>query len=317
MISDESRRWLPAVLLAVALASCGGTSFKPVGLDTAVVPEMEKGAAGNHGPRRLTGIPGRQLVVGEMCPLLAEGRPGIAPLIIHSVDWNDKPSAVAELVSRGVVSHFTVLGYNGAFAGSFDVLGMADSATQSIAAGTYVGSSPCSRADSVGGERIEDATCKAHAHDCGLAIGAVDARSDEVEFKFPGGGACVSGDALLVDIDGDGVAEQFPLREFLDGNHGPAEEVVSVATGATSAAKCEPSYTVYGISAAPMPEHGAAVDPKDNVTIEVMGVIDLVGDNRREVVLSLRYGNHRTVAVYSANETTARLDRVAQASAQP
>ena len=314
VISDEIARLLPVAMLAV-VACCGGTAFKPVGLDTAVVPEQEKGPAGNHGPRRMTGIPGRQLVVGELCPAVADGRPGIAPLIIHSVDWSDKPSAVTELVSHGVVSHFTVLAYNGARVGSFDVLGMADGATQSIAAGTYVGSSPCTRADSVGGERIEDAACKQHAHDCGLALGAVDARSDEVEFKFAGGGACVSGDALLVDIDGDGVAEQFPLREFLDSNHVAAEEVVAVVK---TAAACEPSYTVYGASATPLPERGMATDAKDiPVAIDVMGVIDLDGDNRREVVLSLRYGGRRSVAIYSANETTARLDRVALTAAAP
>src|SRR5215212_7760090 len=62
---------------------------------------------------------GRQLVVGEMCPQAAAGRPAIAPLVMRTGTWIDAQADLANVVERGSASRFVVFGVDGKIAGVF------------------------------------------------------------------------------------------------------------------------------------------------------------------------------------------------------
>lgn len=269
----------------------------------------------------LKSAPGaRRLVVGEMCPQGAGGRPAIAPLVMRGVEWTDTPSEVVSAVERGSVPRFVVFGVDGKQAGLFDTLGIAEvGAGQNVATGTYVGASPCTygvAAKANGSTRGEDPACGAAAFGCGIAAGELVRPDDPPEnVSFETGGACMSGNDLAVDIDGDGVIESFPIAGVLDSLRAPAEEwsasPTAMPTGATS---CTPAFHVYDLKLAPEPRPGRPPD-KGLVTVDVLAVVDLDGDGRREIVLGMRFPTVRTIVVYSATSNAQRLEKAGEAPA--
>ena len=264
--------------------------------------------------------PGRQVMVGEMCPQAADGRPAIAPLIMRSVQWTDTTADVVDRVERGSVPRFLVFGVDGRQAGVFDTLGVVDIAPQqSVATGTYVGAPPCSYevAPAQRGARMvdrgEDAACRQATMGCGLAVGELERPDDPPEIpQYATGGACIANGKLLVDIDGDGRPEAFPLSGALDGIRGPAQDWSAAARGAGAGA-CTPHFALYGVPLAPPADPGQPVDQKAVVTIDVLGVVDLDGDGRRELIMAERFPTVRSVVVYSATETPDRLALVGEA----
>src|SRR5215468_8806185 len=158
--------------------------------------------------------PGREVVVGELCPQGAGGRPAVAPLLIRATQWLDATSEVTSAVERGATPRFVAFGVDGKIAGVFDTVGLADLPLgQSVASGTYVGGAPCS-ADVGGSQRSDDAKCIAATNGCGLAVAELT-RPDEPpeQPSYATGGACLVGDALGVDVDGDGAVEWFPVAQ--------------------------------------------------------------------------------------------------------
>lgn len=258
---------------------------------------------------------GRQIVVGEMCPQGAGGRPAVAPLMMRTVQWNDTATEVSEVVERGSVPRFVVFGTDGKRAGLFDTVGVADvGMPQAVAAGTYVGASPCT-ADAGKGQRTEDPACGAATNACGLAVGELTRPDDPPTTpEFAMGGACLSGDALAIDIDGDGVIESFPLASLLDGVRGPSQEW---SAAPTAGAACTPKFQLFGIKLVRPPEPGKDVDPKSVVGLDVLGVLDLDGDARKELVIALRFATVRTILVYSAVGSPQRLELAAEGTSFP
>lgn len=265
---------------------------------------------------------GRNVVVGEMCPQGAGGRPTVAPLILHGVQWSDNATEVGAAVERGSTPRFVVFGVDGKLAGTFDTLGVVEvGISQSVATGTYVGASPCTYAITANptptqlSTRAEDPKCGTATAGCGLAVAEL-AHPDEppVTPSYVTGGACVSGDLLAVDIDGDGRVESFPLSGVLDGIRGPAAEWTAAPT---ATATCAPKFQLYDLRLAPEPDPGKPADPKAVVMLDVLGVVDLDGDGRRELVLALRFPNVRSIVVYSASETPERLALVGEATSFP
>lgn len=246
-------------------------------------------------------------MIGEMCPQGAAGRPGVMPLMIRTVAWSDKPDDVSAVVERGQVPRFVVYGVDGKVAGKFDTLGVAEiGLPQPIASGTYVGALPCT-ADAGKGARTEDPKCTPATNGCGLAIAEL-ARADDPspDTAFVTGAACLSGDALAMDIDGDGVMESFPISSLLDGARSPAEEW---SAAPTAGAACKPTFQVYDLQIAP--------DPKQIIKVAVLGVVDADGDGRREVFLSFEFPTARTIAVYTATNTPQRLELAGEGTAFP
>ena len=139
---------------------------------------------------------------------------------------------------------------------------------------------------------------------CGLALAPLASGGPFAALEppdVPTGGACVTDDSMAIDIDGDGTAEVFPLAGFLDGSRAPADEL---AAARTVAPPCTPSFSRYGLAVA---IDAAIADPRHKVSIDILGVLDIDGDGRQEVVVGLRYAERRTIAVYSAIDSAARL----------
>jgi hypothetical protein len=307
MAKDRGR--LPRVAWLLAVVLCGGGACGPRVQPDRPFPEESVVVHRERAPARSRG--GRQVVVGELCPQSAAGRPAVAPLLLHTTQWIDTPNEVTGTVERGATPRFVAFGVDGKVAGVFDTVGLADvSLGQSVASGTYVGGAPCT-SDAGQGQRAEDPRCAPATNGCGLAIAEL-ARPDEPPETpaFPTGGACVSGDALAVDIDGDGAVEWFPLAQALDGIRGPAQEWT--ATTAVRQA-CTPRFVLYDVKLTPEAEAGKSPDARATVTLDLLGVVDIDGDGRKELVLALRFPTVRTIVVYSATGFAQRLELVGEA----
>jgi hypothetical protein len=292
--------WL---VLAIAATGCPPTIRPPE-------PPGDPGPVGKPQLPR-TGTPsGRQIMVGEMCPQGAGGRPAVIPLMMRTVRWTDNATEVSEVVERGSVPRWLVLGTDGKSAGVFDTLGIADvGLQQQVAAGTYVGASPCT-ADAGNGSRSEEPACVGATEGCGLAIGELTRPDDPPSTpQLATAGACLSGDTLAIDVDGDGVIESFPLASLLDGVRGPSQEW---SAAPTAGAACKPTFKLFDIKLVRPPEPGKQVDPKSLVVLDVLGVVDLDGDARKELVIALRFATVRTVVIYAAAGSPQRLELVAE-----
>jgi len=238
------------------------------------------------------------------------------------VQWIDAAAEVGATVERGSVPRFVVFGTDGKTAGTFDTLGLVDvGLNQPIASGTYVGASPCTRGVTARPDagqlstREEDPKCGAVTGGCGLAVGEITHPDETGPIpSFTTGGACLSGDQIAVDIDGDGLIESFPLSGMLDGIRGPAAEW---SASPTAKAACTPQFQLYDIKLAAEPEPGKAYDPKAVVYADVLGVVDLDGDGRRELVIALRFATVRSVVVFSALSSPQRLELVGEATSFP
>lgn len=313
MASD--RGLVPRVAWLAIACSCG-PAVKPPS------PPSEPPPIGKVEPAHP--IPGgRQVVVGEMCPQGAGGRPAVAPLVMRGVQWTDSAAEVDATIERGSVPRFVVLGTDGNLAGAFDVMGLVDIAPgQSVASGAYAGASPCTAAagpdakaaaGQVSTRGAPDPKCEQATAGCGLALGEVEHPDEPPEIsEFATGGACLSGDQLAVDIDGDGRIESFPIQDVLDGIRGPASEW---SAAPTAEATCKPTFQLYDIKLVPAADPGKPVDRKATVMLDVLGVVDLDGDGRKELVLSLRFPTVRTIVVYSAADTPLRLQLAGEATA--
>lgn len=293
----------------LALVVGCGPSFRPP------APPPEPGPVGKLAPRPAPTGGGRQIVIGELCPQGAAGRPAIAPLMMKTVQWNDRAEEVSAVVERGSVPRFTVYGVDGKSAGAFDTVGVADvGLPQQVAAGTYVGASPCT-SDAGQGARAEAPACGPATGGCGLAVAELARPDDPPETPvFATGGACLAGDAVTVDIDGDGVPEAFPLAGVLDGVRGPSTEW---SAAPVVGAACTPTFQLYDIQLVRAPEPGKPVDPKATVVLDVLGVVDLDGDGRKELVIALRFPTVRTVLVYTASGSAQRLELAGEAQSFP
>ncbi len=297
--------WVVALLALLAQQACGPSVRPDRPFPEEAVQRRERA------PAALVG--GRQVLLGELCPQGAAGRPAVAPLVMRATQWTDAVAEVNAAVERGTTPRYAAFGVDGKVAGLFDTVGLADiTLGQSVASGTYVGGAPCS-ADAGTAARVDDPKCIAATRGCGLAVAALVRPDDPPESPaIQTGGACVSGDTLAVDVDGDGAVEWFPLAGALDGTRGPAQEWSANQTGK---APCKPTFVAYDIKLAPEPEPGKAVDAKAVVLLDVLGVLDLDGDGRKELVLALRFPTVRTVAVYSAGSSPQRLELVGEAQA--
>jgi hypothetical protein len=250
-----------------------------------------------------------------MCPQGAAGRPAVAPLMMRAVQWTDRAEDVSAAIERGSVPRFVVYGVDGKRAGVFDTVGIADvGLQQQVAAGTYVGASPCT-AEAGKATRTEDPKCAPATGGCGIALGEITHPDDPPKTPaFATGGACLSGDAIAVDIDGDDVAEVFPLASVLDGVRGPANEWSAAPTvGAT----CTPRFQLFEIKLVRPPEPGKPIDAKATVVLDLLGVVDLDGDSRKELVLALRFPTVRTVLVYTPTGSAQRLELAGEAQSFP
>ncbi|MBA3542202.1 MAG: hypothetical protein H0T79_21485 [Deltaproteobacteria bacterium] len=298
--------WLSA--FAVALVGCGPT-FNVAGPP----PEPGPVAKTQLPPRPTTN--GRHVIVGEMCPQGAGGRPAVAPLVMRGVQWTDNPKEIGYTVERGSTPRFVVFGIDGKPAGVFDTIGLADiGLSQPIASGAYVGAGPCS-ADAGNAQRVDDPRCLATLGGCGIAVSELARPDDPPETPvLQTGTACLAGDTLAVDIDADGAFEAFPIGQVLDGIRGPTAEWTAAPA---QAAPCTGSFQLYDVRLDRKPDAGKAADPKSTVMLDVLAVVDLDGDSRKELILALRFPTVRSIVVYSPLESAQRLELVGEGTSFP
>jgi hypothetical protein len=293
----------PCAAIALAVAACGPRVRPEAPFPEEAVTRRERA------PTQLRG--GRQILVGELCLQSAAGRPAVAPLLMRTTQWIDTPAEVTGAVERGATPRFAAFGVDGKVAGLFETVGLADiTLGQSVAAGTYVGGAPCT-SDAGQGQRAEDPRCGPATGGCGLAVAELTRPDDPPGTPvYQTGGACLSGDSLAVDVDGDGAIEWFPLTGVLDGIRGPAQE-----WSASQAVRqpCTPKFVMYDVKLAPEPEPGKPPDARAVVMLDLLGVVDLDGDGRKELVIALRFPTVRTVVVYSATSSPQRLELVGEA----
>src|SRR3954464_9301206 len=136
MAKDRGRLPRVAWVFVVVGHGCGPTVRPDMPFPEEAVVRKERAPA--------KAPPGRQVVVGEMCPRGADGRPAVAPLLVRTAQWSDTAAEVTGAVERGSTPRFAVFGPDGKVAGLFETVGLADiTLGQSVAAGTYAGGSPC------------------------------------------------------------------------------------------------------------------------------------------------------------------------------
>ncbi|HPH69123.1 MAG TPA: hypothetical protein PLF40_25395 [Kofleriaceae bacterium] len=259
--------------------------------------------------------PGQQILLGEMCMQAAAGRPAVDPLLLRGVQWGNDPAELSSAIERNSSAEFAVLGMDGVRAGIFVSLGLADvPGLDGVAAGSYSGASPCTRLVK-GGDRAEDPACNTTMKGCGLAI--ADLGPGRYAPELGVGAACVRGDALVVDIDGDGQLESFATKDMLDTDRSPAGEWLAQATVATATAApaCAPTFTIYNTTLSPERDADGKADVRYNIGFDLLGVVDLDGDGRVELIGALRYPDARTIVVYSARTMSNRLELIGEARA--
>lgn len=255
---------------------------------------------------------GRRALIGEMCPQGAGGRPGLAPLALRDVSWSSDRGELVNALARGTAAQFVVFAVDGRKAGSFSAIGTADVGGAEVGVGSFAGSPPCSR-PAPGAQVTGDARCLEVQRGCGLAVATLGAPGGAFSVaeapEIAVGGACQSGDLLAIDVDADGSPEMFPIAAFVDPTRAPAEEVSAAAMVAPT---CPPVFALHGLVPAPAP--GVVMDGKHKVELDVLGVLDVDADGRREIVVGFRYFESRTVAVYSAMSSSARLELVGESA---
>jgi hypothetical protein len=296
--------------LCALLAACGPTVNAPS-------PPPEPEPITKHVRPSKVDPSGRRVVIGEMCPQGAGGRPAVAPLVMRGVSWSDTAAEVAATVERGQVPRFSVFGVDGKPAGTFEALGMVEvGIAQAVATGTYVGASPCTYGGAKTSDtRAEEPKCGLATKGCGIAVGEITMPDDPPHApSFTVGAACMSGNELAIDIDGDGKLEAFPIAGALDGIRAPAAEWTASPTAApASAAACKPTFHVYDLKLAPEPRPGKPPE-KGLVIVDVLGVVDVDGDGRRELILAMRFPSVRSIVVYTATDSPQRLELAGEAT---
>ncbi len=292
-------------LVAFAFVACGPRAA-PQGPGTQ--PQQDGGVVAQ--PAGLV-APVQEVLIGEMCPDRAAGRAAVMPIFVRRVGWSSASDELIPLIERRSARQFAVHGWDGGRAGVFAVAGLADvGLDRRVAVGAYAGSSPCQ-----GDDDEPDAECVVAQGHCGLAISILEAGSgfkarpfaeDPDPTSLPIAGACVAGGKLIVDIDDDGSAEAYPVGDFLDPVRAPAEEVAAVNRDKL---KCTPHFAIRGVIPAADPKHWRGLD--------LLGVIDIDGDGRFELIVSYHYSDRRTWAIYSAAAMVGRLELVGEAIPWP
>lgn len=303
-----------SIRIAALVAGCAGMLACGPRFDPKSPDKGPREAEGQVSPlpKRAGGKPPvREVLLGEMCPKAAADRPAVKPIIVRHVIWEDSDEAVVRPIESRTARQFSILGWDGRRVGLFTAAGAAQALDQgTVATGSYAGGSPCQPPVKSADDIRFDPECVASLDHCGLAIAllepsaGLDAKPYEEDpdaATFELSGACAVDGKLLVDIDDDGTTEAFVLTDFVDAFRGPSDEVISVdkPTGT-----CKPQFATHGA----VPKG----DPRDWLGLDILGVLDLDGDGRPEIVAGYNYPDRRTWAVYTARSSSGRLDLVGE-----
>jgi hypothetical protein len=276
--------------LLILLAAACGPRVRPAG-------PGDEPSGGTHGPLRADSHRGGgpPIALGEMCPDRAAGRPGVSVVLLgRGLSWSDDPDEITDVVTRGETPRFAVLSWSGKRAGVFTVAGAADGeGALPIAVGGYAGAAACE-------DEATRAECETTIKACAMALGGVGTDADDLP-EITMGGACAIDGRLVLDVDGDGNDEQFNAADFLDPLRAPTEEVVGTPA---ERRECARRFAMANVLPSTQPKHFRGMD--------LLGVADLDGDARHELILQVRYNDKRTWVVYSPSQVATRLELIAE-----
>ncbi len=277
---------LRPILLSLLIASCG-PRVRPVGPG-----EGPAGGVVSSGGQIARGG-GPPVALGEMCPERADGRPAVSVLLLgRGLSWSDDDEELEEAVTGAELSRFGVFGWNGKRAGIFTGAGATSLAnSRLVSIGGYAGAAVCA-------DDATSAICRTTLAGCGVAVAGVGPEGEDPPAPAVGG-ACLVGDKVVIDVDGDGAKEGFAAADFLDVMRVPSEEVV----GAADASACEPAFAVPNLLVG---------TSKAFRGMDLIAVLDLDADGRMELIFQLRYGEKRTWTVYAASQVSTRLELIAE-----
>lgn len=237
-----------------------------------------------------------ELVIGQMCPNLAAGRPAVIPLALRAGVWKADGGALSRMVAGHGTRQFSVFGWSGQRAGTLAVAGLATSGGRQLAVGAYTGALPCHDKE---GNVV--AACMATTGGCGLALSRVEPagglrarpfEEDPEPLELEMRTTCLSNDELAVDIDGDGRHELFALDGLLERGELAAEWVASKS----AAKQCEPA-TGHGLLAR---------------GVVLLAAADIDRDGRTDLLVSRRSQGEESWALYRSIQTAVRLEKVVE-----
>jgi len=232
---------------------------------------------------------GPRHLVGETCVGAQLSRPHVFPLFAGGdVAWTADESVTRTPLIEGP-QRFTVLGFDGKSHGQISTSadGVASAARGFVGTSNFIGGGgPCAypRPD---GSRVASLGCGA-AGGCGISVAIMGAPAPP---SVTVGHVCRVDGSVVGDFDGDGATEAFPLEAF----RRPGDvDGVPYAGGMCA----QPHFAWYRL-------------PVDADVVDFLGVVDLDGDSRLEVLVAYTpAGGPRTVTLYTpASGPARRLDR--------
>lgn len=279
-----SRRRHAWMWLALAAAGCWSRPVPPPPPPLAALPAVPDDAS-----------PAPRYLIGENClnKHLASapgfGREHLFPrFVVGGGHWESDPDDVRAPL-REAQQHFNVIGFDGEKHGEMVTDANAVGFDPRGFIGTYTGAhGPCGfTKDGVRGSWLDCVL----AGGCGLAVAVVDAPGPPPRpMDITVATTCVANDMLIADLDRDGKLSAFPLAAFLD-------EIEIEAVPYTGPA-CSPKFTWYGIHVGPD-------------LLDVLGAGDFDHDGSVELVIAIRSGSSRSVAIYATPKGSNRIDRLA------
>jgi hypothetical protein len=250
----------------------------------------------SHGtPVRPPPPPAPRYLIGDICLNKDLKRVTAFPhFLVQGDRWIDEPELVhAPLAERP--QRFTWLGFEGNSLGNLVTDGGAASVPGGFA-GTYRGHGSGGGACSYERDGVMGAywTC-IEAGGCSLAVAPIASTSPPPPaIEIAMFGACIVEGTMVVDVNGDGTDEAFALSAFVAG----ATAAEDVHGKPDDGPPCERFFAWHA-------------PKKPAPAVDVLGIADLDADGTRELVIAIRAGMSRTVAVYRASDGGTRLRRIA------
>ncbi len=290
---------------ALILSSLIAASCVPKNVPEAVGPEPSAEGAVKKADKAAKGsaiapAPGTEVLLGQMCPEASSGRPAVLPLVARRAVWQDGSEDLGALVERRQARQFSVLGWDGRRVGVFSVAGAADNEGEPVAIGAYAGNAPCGSQPQADGAASSDASCVSALGQCGLALSVLESASGSLArpyeeqgdpASFGIGQGCVADGKLIVDVDADGKGEAFAVEDFVAAFTEPSDSVNAIENGES---QCQGTFAAANVM--------TGTDPKGFRGMDLIGVVDMDGDKRRELVFAFRYPDKVTWAVYSSRK---------------
>ena len=231
-------------------------------------------------------------VVGAYCPTILHGRAAVVPVL---GGWSE--DVLPEVIERGLVRQFTVLGWRTDIAGVFDVIAPTKIGKRAMAVGGFIGHSPCQYRDNIAEPWKTDSACEKILKTCGVAFARTEAASGLTARPFDEsptplstvsrGVGCVARDALFVRDSSEEFFSRFEMAEILSDAR---DEVLGKPVAEPP---CEPAISSRGKN------------------VSILAITDFDNDGNEDVLVSVSNEGGALWSVYEIGGNGRRLSRKA------